>query len=81
MSFVYPTYPAICFSLPEIPFLSASLLGGLLSKAPHKEGSRGMWMYSMGVLQMHQVQSDLNCVPGENTFQCTELEATATFPE
>lgn len=72
-SFVHPACPAIPSFLPGVPFPSTSLPGRPLSKALHAEGSRGAWIYSMVVLQMHQIQSDLNCVPGENTLQCAVL--------
>lgn len=72
-SFVHPACPAIPSFLPGVPLPSTSLPGWPLSKALHTEGSRGAWMYGMVVLQMHQIQSDLNCVPGESTLQCAVL--------
>lgn len=67
ISFVHPACPPILSSSPGVPFPSPSLPGGLLSKALHKR------MYSMAVLQMQQMRSDLNSVPGEKALQCAVL--------
>lgn len=72
-SFVHPASPAIPSSSPGASFPSTSLPRWPLSKTLQREGSRGGCMYGTAVLLMHQIQSDLNAVPGQNTLQCAVL--------